>query len=258
MAQAPVHPDTGGDGAVLDNTSIRRATLQQQTEASIAGVLATARAEGRSARFRLTVVPAVMGALLFSITSLAYILDLPFALVPFPFATLAVSLSFLPADKKSIKIATRFCSAICCIAGLRALLSGIVALLSLLSDDTCYADQVSVTLDENEEVECVWAWLATARLIPVAVGVNIVAIWLLRKMFDTTISSNHALELFLWGTYHQNILASSLSHLFFFFFFFSSSSLTSHACMVPLTHQPGSAIFKLAVFSRVWRLICYD
>ena len=102
--------DRGSTYAVVENVenndshtiSIRRASQQEETEASIAGMLANARAEGRSARFRLTVVPVVAGLFLMFGSIFLYAIGVPYIAALFPPGAVVVGLSLLPNDKMAI------------------------------------------------------------------------------------------------------------------------------------------------------------
>ena len=164
--------DRGSTYAVVENVenndshtiSIRRASQQEETEASIAGMLANARAEGRSARFRLTVVPVVAGLFLMFGSIFLYAIGVPYIAALFPPGAVVVGLSLLPNDKMAIRAALGIEALICGIAGVFVqFLRGAIGMAGALDGDKCYQAGVDLSLDEDKEVDCAWVFIAMFR-----------------------------------------------------------------------------------------------
>ena len=164
-------------GATIHAMSPPSSSARVELEKSIAitAMLATARAEARIARIRLTGVPLATAALIIYLTirylyvligvSIIGALYLP----AFLFATLLINLSMLPSDKTAIKSIVIFVSTCNFIVGLDFMTESATAIngviTTTLSSKKCRADAISLMDDERNSVDCGYILLHEMRWI---------------------------------------------------------------------------------------------
>ena len=136
---------------------------QEDTEKSISATLAKARAEGRSARFWLTVVPLTVSCVSVMLTMVVgQVVGVPFVTALAVPASTLIFFTMLPTDKTAIKVVNGFTVLMCFVSSF-ILLFGAIGALTGLADGECYANQVSSDIDEERDVDCGWVVLTAIR-----------------------------------------------------------------------------------------------